>query len=372
MAYPDPATVLSGVVFGASDELTGTLTIPSANDVADAVWGGDRTIRGLTTAGIDAIADEVETRTIPADVVAISGDSGAADALEAMLDGTRAVLYLSQLNIADPPADEAPVKIIGTRSDSGVLPAVYIAGGTANGSEPQNGVEIIGGSYGAGVAQGHAVVLTGGEAPADGGTPGRGLLAIGGAGGASVDGGPGIEARGGAANSGLGGTGMLCKGGSTAGAVAGIGLLCEGAVGSNSQTAGIGARFIGGAGVGDTGIGGVGFSVKGGASGVSIAGPSAVTATGGAGNVTGSAVFPVDADAIADEIETRTLEIDLDGASIDGLANAMRVILAAIAGKVSGMDTNSPAFRDYADTKNRISATTDADGNRSAVTLDAT
>jgi hypothetical protein len=49
----------------------------------------------------------------------------------------------------------------------------------------------------------------------------------------------------------------------------------------------------------------------------------------------------------------------------------MRLFAAALLGKVSGLDVNTPAFRDLADTKNRISATTDASGNRSAVILDA-
>ena len=51
---------------------------------------------------------------------------------------------------------------------------------------------------------------------------------------------------------------------------------------------------------------------------------------------------------------------------------AARIALAALAGKVSGAAAGSPVFRDAADTKNRISATTDADGNRTAVTIDAT
>jgi hypothetical protein len=49
--------------------------------------------------------------------------------------------------------------------------------------------------------------------------------------------------------------------------------------------------------------------------------------------------------------------------------NALQVTLAALGGKVSGMDTGAPVFRGPADTKNVISATVDADGNRTAVTL---
>ncbi len=52
------------------------------------------------------------------------------------------------------------------------------------------------------------------------------------------------------------------------------------------------------------------------------------------------------------------------------LRQALRVVLAATGGKVSGAATTTITFRDTADSKNRIVATVDADGNRSAVTLD--
>ena len=48
----------------------------------------------------------------------------------------------------------------------------------------------------------------------------------------------------------------------------------------------------------------------------------------------------------------------------------MRIMSAALAGKASGLDTLNPVFRDLSDTKNRITATTDVNGNRSAVTVD--
>lgn len=47
----------------------------------------------------------------------------------------------------------------------------------------------------------------------------------------------------------------------------------------------------------------------------------------------------------------------------------MRIMSAALAGKATGLDTNAPVFRDINDTKDRITATTDANGNRSVVTL---
>jgi hypothetical protein len=51
---------------------------------------------------------------------------------------------------------------------------------------------------------------------------------------------------------------------------------------------------------------------------------------------------------------------------------ALRLILAALIGKVSGADGSTVVFRNPGDTKNRISATVDASGNRTAVTVDKT
>jgi hypothetical protein len=50
----------------------------------------------------------------------------------------------------------------------------------------------------------------------------------------------------------------------------------------------------------------------------------------------------------------------------------LRVMLAGLAGKSAGGGTATITFRDVGDAKNRISATVDANGNRTAITLDAT
>jgi len=50
----------------------------------------------------------------------------------------------------------------------------------------------------------------------------------------------------------------------------------------------------------------------------------------------------------------------------------IRGFASALMAKLSGADASAPVFRDVGDTKNRISATTDANGNRTAVTLDLT
>jgi hypothetical protein len=52
------------------------------------------------------------------------------------------------------------------------------------------------------------------------------------------------------------------------------------------------------------------------------------------------------------------------------LQEMMRIILAATAGKSSGGGTVTLTFRDAADSKARITATVDANGNRTAMTLD--
>ena len=65
-------------------------------------------------------------------------------------------------------------------------------------------------------------------------------------------------------------------------------------------------------------------------------------------------------DAILDDVVEGTLT----------LRQAMRLILAALVGKSSGGGSGTIVFRDLADTKNRISATVDANRNRTAVTRD--
>jgi hypothetical protein len=55
---------------------------------------------------------------------------------------------------------------------------------------------------------------------------------------------------------------------------------------------------------------------------------------------------------------------------IDGktIVEALRIISAILAGKVTGAGTGSEVFRSLDDTSNRVSVTVDAEGNRTAVT----
>jgi hypothetical protein len=68
------------------------------------------------------------------------------------------------------------------------------------------------------------------------------------------------------------------------------------------------------------------------------------------------------------KIVRRTLaDGDIDGYTLE---EAMKICLAALAGKVSGAGTTSITIRSADDTADRIVATVDSNGNRSAVTLD--
>lgn len=51
---------------------------------------------------------------------------------------------------------------------------------------------------------------------------------------------------------------------------------------------------------------------------------------------------------------------------------ALRLMLSALAGKLSGAATTTVTIRNVGDSKSRITATVDADGNRSAVSTDTT
>lgn len=70
------------------------------------------------------------------------------------------------------------------------------------------------------------------------------------------------------------------------------------------------------------------------------------------------------------EIADAVLDDAVEGS--ETLRQAVRLIRAAAVGKLSGAATTEITIRDAADTKARITATVDSDGNRSAVTTDAT
>ena len=96
---------------------------------------------------------------------------------------------------------------------------------------------------------------------------------------------------------------------------------------------------------------------------INITGDITGNLSGSVGSVTGGVTLDTAAiDAILDD--------PVEGAIT--LRQAMRVLLAYLAGHASGGGTANPKFRDQANTKDRISMTVDASGNRSVVTLDLT
>ncbi len=99
----------------------------------------------------------------------------------------------------------------------------------------------------------------------------------------------------------------------------------------------------------------------GGTNGTFSGGRPEVNATHFAGTAYATALA-AEVDAIHDEVVEGTTT----------LRQSMRLQNAVLLGKASGLGTTTVVFRDLADTKDRITATTDIDGNRSAVTRDAT
>jgi hypothetical protein len=83
-------------------------------------------------------------------------------------------------------------------------------------------------------------------------------------------------------------------------------------------------------------------------------------------NKTGYALTPTERTAIADA------QLDEASGIEPGwtMRQVLRIVMAALAGKVNGAATTAVNFRDQADTRNRIAATVDTFGNRTAVVLD--
>jgi hypothetical protein len=89
------------------------------------------------------------------------------------------------------------------------------------------------------------------------------------------------------------------------------------------------------------------------------------------------AVGAIDAAAIASDADNEIADALLDRADAveTGLTprGLLRLIGAALSGKASGMGTTTAVFRNaVADSKARITATVDVDGNRTAITTDTT
>lgn len=96
--------------------------------------------------------------------------------------------------------------------------------------------------------------------------------------------------------------------------------------------------------------------------------------TGAVGSVTAGVTVTTNNDKTGYRLSATGVDDVLDEVyeGTTTLRQFLRLAASAMWGKLSGAATTTVAIRDEADTKARITATVDADGNRSAVTLDKT
>jgi hypothetical protein len=86
-------------------------------------------------------------------------------------------------------------------------------------------------------------------------------------------------------------------------------------------------------------------------------------------------LIPAAPAAVGDVPSAATNAAAVLAATVEGsttVVQSLRLANSALGGKASGLATTNPIYRDLADTKDRIDATVDADGNRTAVTRDLT
>ena len=143
--------------------------------------------------------------------------------------------------------------------------------------------------------------------------------------------------------------------GSVTGAVGSV----TGAVGSVTGSVGSVTGNVGGNVTGSVGsvVGAVG-SVTGAVGSVAAGGITAASIATGA----------IDADALAADAVDEILDETIGDGTLT-MRQALRVLIAGMAGKLSGAATTTVTIRNAADSANVIVATVDADGNRSAVTV---
>ena len=113
--------------------------------------------------------------------------------------------------------------------------------------------------------------------------------------------------------------------------------------------------------------------------GLMLAGDGAGRGLHATGGMTGDGIFSESmlgfgsGAGFAGSLDAAAVASILAGGDVDGftLEQALKLILAALAGKLSGAATTAVAIRAADDSKDRITATVTADGDRTAVTLDA-
>jgi hypothetical protein len=99
--------------------------------------------------------------------------------------------------------------------------------------------------------------------------------------------------------------------------------------------------------------------------GIAIVG-SAMTLAANA--VDAATLTPAADNEIADALLDRTSAVE-SGVTV---RQVLRLIAAVLGGKSSGLDTGNPVFRNLGDSKDVVTSTADADGNRTSVTTDLT
>ena len=72
---------------------------------------------------------------------------------------------------------------------------------------------------------------------------------------------------------------------------------------------------------------------------------------------------------VEDDVERWRLDAYMGDEPSDAMLAALRVLVAGMAGKLSGAATATVTIRNLADSADVVVATVDADGNRSAVTV---
>lgn len=200
------------------------------------------------------------------------------------------------------------------------------------------------------------------------------------------------ESRAGHVTSGTFGEGVASVQGDVTGNVVGSVGSVTGAVGSvtgavGSVTGNVGGNVVGSVGSVTGAVGSVTGAVGSvtGNVGGNVVG-SVASVTGAVGSVTGSvgsvvagvtvssiSANVVTASALATDAVSEITAALLASGDVDGYSveDCLKVILAMAAGKLT-TGVSSAVFRAADDSKDRITATVDADGNRTAVTLDAT
>lgn len=255
----------------------------------------------------------------------------------------------------------------GAASTNGAASGATISAGATNTVDSiAHGLSITGKSLGSGLyaasgQTGDAGIYADGSTSTAGGT--HGFFALG-----ATSLGCGIRAIGGAAVSGgPAGDGLLVTGGAAfagSGGTAGTGFNAVGGTGAASVNgAGAGAKFSGGSVTTVSGANGATFTKTGSASDLSANITGNLSGSVGSlttnNDKTGYELSSAGVTAIWAEVMTGTVTA----------VQAMRGFIAALLGKSSG-HPGSPVYRNVADSKDVITATTDSNGNRSAVTLD--